>query len=346
MKNHTFLLYKLLEMCKIMTGERTLNGLINILIGKQNHQTWADIHYYHIYPFYRLLSKDEVEYAIQQLIHQQLVSLNGNNQFTITDLGKTYLAENRYNSTEVHRDGRIIPAMMTYWSFLHLLIQTLSNLLYQYNHFLPIVRDVFIQQKVKHWIATHGIQAGAKGLFNELDEIFSILPVTTSNLLVSRLSGYHRISHSLTQVAKQQRISLVEAKWNWEGALTHLYQVIGKVNFQYVPKMKEESELVLSASCQQTRKLLEQNINLSEISSIRNIKENTALDHIIEVALIDPNFDYLMYITKEQLEQVKCIYMKSRSFRLKIYKEQLPHLHYFHIRLALAVLSRGNDDEL
>lgn len=340
MKNHTFLLYKLLEMCQIMARERSINGVLNIITGKQNHQTWADVHYYQLQPYYRLLTKEEAEELLTQLIQQKQITIHANNDFTVTEQGNQLLLKGTTNLSMNVRDGTVIPAMEVYWSFLHLLVQTLSNLLQNNKQFLPIVRDVFIQQKVKRWLTSHESHEGAKGLYNDLHDLFSQLPVQISNLLVYRLSGQHRISLSLQQIAKFQNKTQNESRWLWESALTQVYHIISQGNYQYIPKVKKYAEIALSESCQRTRMMLKQGKSTTDISRARGLKKNTVLDHIVEIALVEPDFNHYKYISDTQLEQVKQMYSQFQSFRLKTYKEQLPHLDYFQLRLALAILVR------
>ncbi len=348
MKNNTFLLHRILEICQIIDGQRSKMGIVSILYGKRNHQTWSDTHLFQLHKYYRFLFKEDeqlLDYCFQELLQLGYITILGNEVFVVTKKGEQFLFSQQTASDYNFRDGRIIQKMDKYWSFLHLLIQTLSNLLHHQLGFLPVVRDAGIQTDVKHWIAEHGVVEGAKGLYKELLGILQDMPEHYCNMLMLRLSGQHRIGLTLLQLSKQYNRSYWETKWEWESLLYQLFNSIHKNNYQFLPTI-HKSNILLSGSSRETWLLLQRNMTITEISKTRKLKEATIMDHIIELALTGIDFNYFLYISDEEINKVEELYILLGSKRLKTYKERLPNLSYFQIRLALTILDRGNANEI
>lgn len=335
MKIDTFLLHKVLEICNIIQGQRSLIAVYHVLVGKQNHQTWSDVHFFQLSSYYRFLTNqdeavfyDTISYAQKQewiLEHDQLIY--------VTDKGRRILSN--IQKEEDNRDGRIIRKMEQYWAFLHLLVQTLSHLLERNKHFYPIVRNSVIQAEVRKWLKKYGVQNGARQLYHDLKNVFAQFPDSLALLMIKRLSGAKRIAQTIEQLAYDSNKSIWETKWEWEVGLTKLYDVIANGNFSSLPKLPNKSEYLMSNSAQKTYRLLLQHKSIEEISSLRNLKATTIMDHIVEVALLDPSFDITPYIELKDIQAVHESFQKSKSFLLKSYKEIFPHLSYFQIRLAL-----------
>lgn len=348
MKNHTFLLLIVLEMCQKMNGQRSKMGIVNILYGKRNHQTWSDIHLFQLQQYYRYLFREDKELiqdAFNELLQLGYIERFDNEVIRVTHTGELYINKIHTRSHRFLRDGRIVFAMEQYWSFLHLLVQTVSNLLYNQRNFLPVIRNATIQARVKRWITDHGVNNGAKGLVQELITILEALPEQFRKVLVLRLSGNHRIGWTTEQLSKMNKITYLEAKWQWESLLCELYSIIMKTKLHYLPKVQQESDLLVSQSCKETWNLLQNDLSIADISQIRKLKESTVMDHIVELALIDVHMDYSKYISKDDIKKIDELFSQIGSKRLKMYKEQYPTLSYFQIRLALAIISRGKTNE-
>lgn len=337
MKIDTFLLHKLLQICNIMHGQRSINAIYHILVGKQNHQTWSDVHFFHLSPYYRFLTiKDEkvfqtcIVYALQ---HGWIIERN--NLVYVTEKGRQLLNSRNPLELETNRDGRIVKKMEQYWLFVHLLVQTLSHLLYHQNHFYPVVRDVVIQTEVKRWIRKFGVFKGAELLFYDLKRIFEQLPESHVNVMLQRLSGANRVGLTIEQLAQQRKVSKWQTKWEWEEGLTKLYEVIQQGNYPSLPYLPNKIEYLLSQTAKKTYQLLRKHRTIEEISQLRHLKVTTIMDHIVEISLLDPNFNIHPYISNEDVQAVQSMFQKLRSFKLKLYKTELPHLTYFQIRLAL-----------
>lgn len=348
MKNNTFLLFNVLDICQIIDGQRSKMGITNILYGKKNHQTWSDVHLFQLYKYYRFLFKEDediIQYAFQELHTLGYIYEMETDIYKVTEAGVGFINNNQHFNQNNYRDGRILPTMEDYWSFMHLLVQTLSNLHYKNKSFLPIIRNAEIQAEVKRWIGKNGVLNGSKGLVHELTCIFEALPETYRILLVLRLSGNHRIGLTLAQLSKMNNITYLETKWQWESCISQIYYILKTMEPQYLPHVPKQNDLLISQSCKETWSLLQNNMTIVEISKKRKLKEATVMDHIIELALIGIYFDHSKYISDNDINKVEELYHLFGSKRLKVYKEKLSQLSYFQIRLALTLLDRGKSNE-
>lgn len=348
MKNDTFLLERVLEMCQILDGERSKMGIKNILTGKRNHQTWSDLYFYQLHKYYRFfLNEDEsiINEIFSELQQLGMIFLQENEVVRMTIRGENYLLDHQADREIFIRDGRILRIMEEYWSFLHLLIQTLSNLLVQKNRFLPVVREAAIQTQVKNWITQYGVKDGARGLYSELQLLLTSMPHELCDLIVLRLSGEHRIGLTMNQLSKLLQKTYWENKWNWESALNQLYVRINAYQFEYLPSFINKNDLLLSNSCKETYALLREHKSIAEMSKIRNLKESTIMDHIIEIALQTSDHDFSNFITDDEIKEVRNCFERLGSMRIKSYKLLLPNFTYFQIRLALTLLDRGSSYE-
>lgn len=342
MKIDTFLLHKILEICNILQGQRSTVAVYHVLVGKQNHQTWSDVHFFQLQSYYRFITDKEEQ------LFKMLVSYAQNRNWIIeqdqlvyvTKKGEEILTQYSYQSV-AHRDGRIIITMERYWAFLHLLVQTVSHLLHQRKPFYPIIRDLLIQKEVKTWIAKFGLHNGVHQLFHDLQTILEQFPESIAMTMVQRLSGADRIALTLEQLARQTNKTVWEMKWEWEATLSKLYEIIEQGKYPSLPKLPHKSEYLMSNSAKKTYQLLRSNKSLEEISTRRNLKITTIMDHVVEIALLDQGFDITPYISLDDVQAIQDKYQQTKSFLLKSYKTIFPHLTYFQIRLALTRVKRN-----
>ena len=95
-------------------------------------------------------------------------------------------------------------------------------------------------------------------------------------------------------------------------------------------------EVVLTASTNSTAQLYRAGRTLEEISHIRRLKMSTIEDHIVELAMNEPNFSIEPFVTNEEQKQILDAVENYDTKRLKTLKELLPQLSYFQLRLTLA----------
>jgi uncharacterized protein YpbB len=340
----SFLLRFILHSIRQLNGARSQAGLANILYGKRNHQTWIDMHHLQLQSSYKFLEKEEaalLDEALLNLMRFKLIERRDESIF-LTSAGISYLENENPSAADFYeRDGRVIGMMNRFWSGLHLLVQTLSNLLQGNRKFLPAVREERIQEQVKRWVGKYGIVRGARGIKEELRRLISQFSPLHQELLLLRLSGHHRVSLTFLQLSRRLGYSYWRTKWEWERALSLLYHQMLQTEFHYLSDLMSSDSGLYSASSRKTWLLLQKNLSVAEISQIRGLKESTIMDHIVEIALMEKDFPFSSFLTENELREVEEVKQKTGFTRLREFKERLPHLSYFQIRLALTLLGVG-----
>src|SRR5690606_34171005 len=94
--------------------------------------------------------------------------------------------------------------------------------------------------------------------------------------------------------------------------------------------------LPLTKSTVHTYKLLEQDLTITQIAELRNLKKGTVEDHIIEIALLDPNFSIKPFVDSRQAVAILETAKQLGHKKLKPIKEKVKDSSYFQIRLVLA----------
>nr|WP_246188255.1 helix-turn-helix domain-containing protein [Metabacillus lacus] len=126
-----------------------------------------------------------------------------------------------------------------------------------------------------------------------------------------------------------------------------LHGIVSKADSGKFPVLHEianthkRERLYLTASTAKTLQFISSGFTIDEIAVRRGLKKNTIEDHIVEIALNDPAFEYEGFISTDQLDAIVREIKNKNTFQLKVLKEALKHEYsYFQIRLAVAVAGK------
>jgi len=92
----------------------------------------------------------------------------------------------------------------------------------------------------------------------------------------------------------------------------------------------------LSGSAFQSAELFNNGHSIEQISKIRRLKMSTIEDHIVELAMNEPQFKVEQFVSNEDIKRVLTAVEDYNTRKLKVLHEIVPHLSYFQLRLVLA----------
>jgi uncharacterized protein YpbB len=345
-----------------LAGERTVQALYYILRGRKANQTLQDVHIYHLQPYYRLfprLLKERWEEIVSLLVSRQFLRMiqidSQKHSFLLTDAGQTALREGR----EKYSLDRWLAPLQTaaaadrislFWLRLHLMVQTVSQLLSQDTSFYPVVQQKQVQAWVKRQLETEeGKRRWKEGLFAELFRLLKDFSPDLQQLLVKQFSGAGQTGLTLQQIAYLRQEAPSYLRLKMRSCLALMERQVssdGGKTFPLLSRLcadQREEQPGLSASAGETYRLLKRQLSVAEIAKIRNLTQNTVEDHLVEIALNCPEWDISPYVTAEAQEKIIAASEELQTSRLRLLKDRLGgDCSYLQIRLALARKRRDN----
>src|SRR5699024_1045731 len=96
----------------------------------------------------------------------------------------------------------------------------------------------------------------------------------------------------------------------------------------------------ISASANHTYQLLRKGYPIEKIAQMRQLKENTICDHIVEISLHVSSFSITKYVNQDVQDQIIRAIELTKSYKLKDIKGKLSEdISYFQIRLVLTKIN-------
>lgn len=219
------------------------------------------------------------------------------NQYFLTEQGRAYLTETAsLRATLDYYDGLRLPKIKIALAQLHLAIQVISQYDHQVKQYIPISTDFNIQWQVRQWFSEikHFENLGQRFEL-ELTQWLEQLPEPQANFMAANFSGY-QFGFSRHQLQETFGYHDFDAELIQLDAVAALFQFLTKQPTQWplcrllLPE-KLGWQDALSQSTQVTYQYFKQGQSLAQISAQRQLKAGTIREHLLEVALLVPNFD-------------------------------------------------------
>jgi uncharacterized protein YpbB len=349
-----------------LTGERTIQALYYILRGRKANQTQQDVHLYNLQPYYRMfprLSREQWEENVTSLREKRFIAERGMTggprkpTFLLTQQGEQALADGR-ECYQLERwfapfsHGYVAERLNLFWQRLHLIVQTVSQLIAGDLSFQPVVQDKRVQQWVKQRLSDAGNRLRwLDGLHDELYDLLHPLPDSVQELIVSQFSGVRQVGSTVTQLALRRGEAPSYIQLQFRYGLAESLQRLerdGGVRYSLLSSLTEHSggkDPRLSDSANLTYDLVKRQYSVEEIARIRKIKPGTVEDHLVEIALNCPEWDCSRYVSPAEREKILLVSEEAGTVRLRLLKDRLGEGYsYLQIRLALASRKGGSRD--
>lgn len=342
----TYLETVVLSILNKINGERTIYSLFHLLQGKRSSQTIQDAHLYKITPYfhtYPTVTRTALEKMIDRLKQRGLVEEIAETKVILTEKGKRELEQKLgdYNLPEHLNGWKYHQITDSFWERLTLLIQVSSNLIHHERSFIPVRNKRETHIWVKQYIRQQNEDRYklSERLYGELISALDN-EKTRPELVVLRLTGFKKIG--LTTMQASEETGLEPAHYHFE-FLNCLHALFDKVvgNEHTYPLLsgmieKAERSVPLTISTDKTYRLMQRGYTLEEVAAVRNLKQSTIEDHVVEIALSIKEFNIDDYVLKEKRERILQAAYQNSAKKLKQIKEQVADASYFEIRLVLA----------
>ncbi len=330
-----------------INGERSIYSVYHLLKGKKSSQTIQDAHLYQLTKFfqaYDFLTREEFEKRIVGFHTSRWVQKVSDQHYLLTNEGKEALKEQLKRSA--------IPTFINGWGYhsvtgvfwgrLSLLVQVCSNLVHHHTEYIPVQRKFDVQVWIKKFIQFSPIarEELASRLYLEMVRCFESEPLIDPTILVSRLTGYDRIGLTSHQAADYLQQEYTFYHLNFLSLIHFMIKSVqadpGQYQLLYAIMADLNNPHSFTLSTQKTYGLLNKGLNIDEIAVVRNLKESTIEDHIVEIALIDENFDITAFVRPEKQKMILLAAKQADTKQLKQIRDLTREIEYFEIRLVMA----------
>jgi len=338
----------LLTCGKQLNAERTVSNIFHLLNGKRSIQTVQDAHLYHTEKFYgiwRNLKPHILHHKISELIDGGLLEEASAEEavIRITPKGEQWLIRNQWRIAYFRGLDYYMRTGIFYQRLL-LLIQTMTNSKKQHFSFIPIVD----KKQITNWVKQFYRKVkGSEGdclmlLYQELESILNDLSEMEANFFVDRLTGFHKFGLSTDQLTKKYELSSYDVQLLLTAIIHRILNKIDKepAKLPLLSSITKDlaAHALITNSASYTYQLLKNNYSPEAIAQIRNLKQNTIQDHIVEIAIYEPNFPISQYVSTEHQQEIAAVLSYTKSNKLKNIKQLVnENITYFEIRLMVTI---------
>ncbi|UOY93503.1 helix-turn-helix domain-containing protein [Ectobacillus sp. JY-23] len=327
---------------KQMNGERSAASIYHLLKGKRSSQTLQDASIYQLsflFGIYRRLERHTYNEHIKQMIQHDFLREIEEARYILTEKGEQELQDFKF---PIHLHGlKYGEAGEVFWKRLSLLIQTVSYLQHRVP-FLPIQAEHEVTAWTKQFLLKQACSRDEfrYKLHTECELLLKNLTAEEATVVVYRLSGFSRVGYTHLQIAQMLGMDPSAVHLSFLGAIHGIVRFLMKEGTGYpiLSQLLPRTRHVLSLSTQKTYELWKQGKTMEQIANIRSLKLNTIEDHIVEIATHLPHFPIHTFLSEETIINVQKALQQTDSRTLRILKQYLPHVSYFHIRLVMACL--------
>jgi len=345
---------KMILICiKSLQAQRTISNIYHLLTGKKSIQSIQDAHIYQLQDFYGVyknLTKKQFDQKINDLLSKELLReiSKQHSICKLTAAGDDWL-QNHTKECPVHyfRGLKYNDIADVFYYRLILLIQTLTNSHMHYYSFIPVIDKTSVEIWVKQvYKRVKGKEQNVlSAIYDELIKLLKIVSNREANIFVDRLTGYKHYGLSIEQLASKYKISVSEVYLLITGTTHRLLTEIihNRMNYPFLSFMIKDlnQHPALTKSAKKTFDLWKKGLSITEIAKIRQLKESTIHDHLVEIAFYERNFPLEKYVKKENTREIMQAMKRVNNYRLKEIKDLVDeNVSYFQIRLVLAVQNK------
>lgn len=334
-----------------LDGEKTVNAGYHLLRGKRSGQTIQDAKYYHLQMFFGILpklSKSLFDEEVSKIQSQNFIIIDEESRVNLTEKGGELVRTTRpFDFDGWHYRGR----EEIFFARLSLIVQTLSQFRVSVKQFLPVQRDPEVQQFVKKVLRNVPIDdpAFALQVKKELVYLFekSSMDDMQKVIMAYRFVGFQYTGWTWQQIGEKLNLSPIDVKLYYIESLHKIINYLAKSEEGlFLKKISTgiKVETVLTESTTRTKTFFDKGYSLEEIGHMRNLKQSTIEDHIVEMVLNDPNFPVERFVSREAFLEVRQVAEALETKRLRPLKEQFPQLTYFQLRLILSLPLKGEEN--
>lgn len=279
------------------TKPRRYQAIYYLLIGKRTVSnlsaglTYQLLPYFHFYP---KLSQTDYQAALKQLQKQHYLKLQSKEQTAVLtaagQLVKTQLLQQQIwpQSFNYWRDGD----WQEQWERLLLSVQVISHYQHQIKQYLPLATQPLVQQEIRRWFYRCG-RPQSQQFVTELLMTTQQLSSQQSSLLANSLRSQTFAGLTDFQLAEDLALTVPELRLSRIEALSQFLQIV-----QHLPQDSVLRQVFAAAPARladatmRTYQLWQSQYSWAQICQRSFQKPNTLLEHLLEAAILIPDFDF------------------------------------------------------
>ncbi|MCD2255216.1 helix-turn-helix domain-containing protein [Lactobacillus sp. CC-MHH1034] len=283
----------------VLIGKRTIS---NLLAGRRNHY----LNYFRAAP---TLAQTTFNRTADVLIQEALITETAPENYILTVKGKQYWQDKRAYVYRLKKyDGLFVPDLDVIDQLLGLAVQVTSNFVHGQTHYIPVSNAWLVQRRVQHWFRHYKRNPDfAQQFMTELAFWLAQLPTAQANAdyMAATFQGY-QVGWSDLALTDMFGLTPLSQHFMRLDNLTNLVQLL-KQKQQALPmiymllKQAIYTPNPISISAQKTWLLFGQGYPLSRIAARRHLKPSTIREHLLEVALLNDQFDFKRLISQDDL---------------------------------------------
>ncbi|MHC5218049.1 helix-turn-helix domain-containing protein [Enterococcus sp. LJL128] len=283
------------------------------------------------------LAEADFQRQLNQLAENQFIIHSADHsEAALSEKGRHLLVNNSQKMNthwlNSYRYGKTEEEM---WRLLQFSVQVTSQLSYQNKEYIPLESSPYYQWMIKQTLTQLKKNTLGQEMRRQWHELFIELSQQEQAFIAQQFSGYQHNGKALQQLANQASSSDFEAVLFRKNTYHHLFAVIESKNQnQFLQAVIHDSlEKSNNQSMRQTKELWQTGYSLEEIAVIRKMKVSTVKDHLLELAIQEPEKNYDSLLPKNQQAFLDKITTPCQTWRFTTLKAQYEPLDYFSFRL-------------
>ncbi len=328
--------------------------LYHILVGKRTASILFKAHSYHAINFFSIfpyLQREQYDEMMQLFISKGWIKAKkADEDFYLCEKGKkeieSYFSKHFY-PTRLNQltQGK---ATKEFWEKIIFLTQVLSELRYKNNHYLPIEKEFKTQLWVKKWLKRNQLekQELAISYGKEWIQVLKEMDAIDAEMIVSQLTGHEKIGKTSTQLAAKYGVEPIEIAFLLQNAIIQLMEKVAENKEKYPFFYLVYQECVgdrfssLSQSTKITAHYLEKGLSVEKIAVKRKLKLNTISEHVIELAIIFPDFKVSSFMPQDEYERLNGLFNSHEEITYEELTSRMPSAPFYWYRLIQVERSR------
>lgn len=275
---------------------------------------------------------------VADLIEKKYLILEDNNEFRLSKKGEDYLRNWNKKHFLIANPELFADYDMPRWLLgLRLIIQVLSETTYSNRHYLVVTNDFTCQTIVKQWFhRMKNHQEAAEELFDLLAEILGNKSDLEATIFANLLVGHNFTGFTLEQVAEQEKIDVEDARIVFMNLAGEMLEQMKYSNLFASFAASFRLGSLLPESAWNTYQMFRSGMPSEKIISLRRIRPSTFQEHLIDAAIILPDFPFdhvLNQNTKELLDQYYSENKDLDHWNYHILAKTYPEISFFDFRL-------------
>ncbi|MCP3025823.1 helix-turn-helix domain-containing protein [Halobacillus sp. A5] len=342
----------LLKCIQSLRGERSISGIFHLIQGKRSSQTLQDAKIYNIDLFFATapsIKKEQVEEAVVRMAAKGWVYINEEKIPVIREEGHQVLNNSTIETRHYLNGMTLHKHVNVFEKRLRLLIQTITRTNLKDFSFIPIEDDIETQRWVKYIYRNCSAEEMITNLHNELYTLLLAIDKLEAELFTARITGGRVTGRTKAQLASRYDLSKEDVDLYVRHTFYYLLQstLNAPQSYKALFMCAEglEGSNLITASAKQTHHLLTGGYTLEQICNRRRLKISTIQDHIVEAALVVPDFDISTFVSADhQAEIAQALNLVNSNKLRELYEAMEKRFDYFQLRLVKARLNYGDKE--